>query len=417
MICFELRSSFVAATAIIFFCLHFVFNHALNESFAILLKDGSSNDYFVNLELGSTNDPAVTVATFCQDYNLLPSSCSALDNIVRRKYFHNGDTFGDWNESFEYVFITAFYDIGRGKWTEFKRSEHDYMQNFHNLLQINIPLVVFIDEKYYDLTRAAIIKYRTHNHLFTKVITINENFLTKNILSWSYIEVEEAIMSTHSYQQAILTRPEQLTPETLYPRYNCINHAKIDFIKYVIDHEYSILPTHIGYLGWVDFGYISIESAVLPFELNSQLLFSDHVSVLNTVPIDPLVDSDPLTVLSLSLAKIHGAFWFGSNSALLRYHTAYHRSLQSMHDVNIADDDQAVMLQVVFNEPGLLKLWRNAPLWGYFDWGWYVGFILFNRLLWESLSLVKLVAQANQQIHLVDQQNELPTTIVLVRES
>lgn len=412
--------SYFYAAFLMFFFQFAISDDAFDLSFPILLKEGigtnNTFDHFVKFDLGPTKDPASAIASFCNDHNIQANSCTDLDRAVRTKYFRIGETFGDWNDGFSYVFITAFYDIGREQWTNFQRRNNDYFEYFNNLLRVNIPLIVFIDEKYYEIVCEAALKIRAHNHLFTVVIKINEDFLTRNILSWSYIGVEEDIISSLDYQEVILVRPEQNTPETMYPQYNCINHAKIDFIKYVIDHEYSILPVHINYMGWVDFGYVTIDSHVNSFELNSELLFSDHVNVLNTVAIDLEVDSNPLTVLSLSLAKIHGAFWFGSISALQRYHSAYHHSLQGMHAAGIADDDQAVMLQVLFNEPNLLKLWRNAPLWGMPNWGWYVGFVLFNRLLWDSLPLVSAVALANQRLHLLDQQNEYPINIVLVKE-
>ena len=299
-----------------------------------------------------------------------------------------------------YRFVTAFYDIDRGQWDDkYARSTETYFERFLLLIRMNLPLVVFMDDRY--LSKAIELIHAMEQSrsddlpvLQIEMIPINDQFLTDNIKSWSYVPIESDIMSSESYITLAKGRSEKGTPETLYPKYTCINHAKVDFISHYIDIYASSSLSHIG---WVDFGYFTETFEVVPFKLNKELLFNDHVNFI--VHGDILEEeSDPSFVFTNVPIKIHGAFWFGSVSAVQRYRSVYHQCVAEMHHMGIADDDQTVALCSHFKAKGLMKLWKNetwATLNGVVQLLWYIAFYMFNALAAQEAVVINFMVDNN----------------------
>jgi hypothetical protein len=274
---------------------------------------------------------------------------------------------------YDYCFVTAFYDIGRKNWEHYKRSEDEYIGVFCNLVQMKIPLVVFIDQKYYERIKTACDELRPAN-LYTKIIPVDDAFLRTNIKSWSYVERERNIMNSELYKRVISHRKS--CPETHIPEYTCINHAKVDFVKYAIEHIVDG-DGDIKYVGWVDFGYIQ-KLTNMPSDrvFVYDKLKNDQVNMIFNNDVDES-DSDPYFTLLFAPEKITGGFWFGSKTAFLKYWEKYHATVQKLHNIGIADDDQAIVLNIFTRQyDDLIKIWKNTLLYTH---GWCVGFILFRN--------------------------------------
>lgn len=272
----------------------------------------------------------------------------------------------------DYCFVTSFYDIGRSNWNHFNRSTDTYLNYFRILCQMKIPLIIFIDKKYYQIVEEICNDARPDG-IFTNIIPIDDDFLTKNIESWNYRETEEKIMNSELYKRIIKHRSH--CPETNNANYTCINHAKIDFIKYAIDNNIAdFSPT---YYGWVDFGYIR-DTNNLPndrcFTLNN-LYRNDNVYYLQLNEVGEF-GSDPYYNLIYAPEIVSGGFFIGSRSSLLTYSDMYKNALKSMHSINIADDDQAVILYVLRKYGNTLQFVKNNLLHSH---GWMTGFLLFNQ--------------------------------------
>ena len=255
----------------------------------------------------------------------------------------------------DYRFITAFYDIGRGQWqNKYNRSAATYLERFSLLVQLNLPLVVFMDDRYAAEARAIIESVASSlpagaPPLQLQLIMINENFLSENIQSWSYVAVEEEIMRSAAYQAMAQLRSLKYTPQTLYPQYNCINHAKVDFVEYYVrqflhNRSGGVTVTHVG---WVDFGYLTEAFEVMPFAPNRALLYNGAVNFLSHG--EPTAhEVDPAYVFQEVHFRIHGAFWFGSVQAVLGYRQTYHACVHEMHGRGLANEDQSVTLCCYF---------------------------------------------------------------------
>ena len=51
---------------------------------------------------------------------------------------------------YDYCFVTVLYDLDRLHWEQYSRSDHTYFKNFAELLKMKIPLIIFIQSKYYN---------------------------------------------------------------------------------------------------------------------------------------------------------------------------------------------------------------------------------------------------------------------------
>ena len=297
---------------------------------------------------------------------------------------------------FNYCFVTMFYDINRSQWNNsaFSRNFEIYFLRFSMLLHNEIPLVVFIDDRYYERLRTIINRINV-NQIFVYVVKINDTWLKQNTIGWNYQHIEQQIMNTDEYKQRIASRPELNTPETLYPEYNCLLHVKRDLISYVI-HQNIV---KVDYYGWIDFGYVGeSHTYITPFQMNPVLLRNNHT--IHVMLVNPLTDRDRDAVYTLMYApeRIQGGFYFGHKHAHIAFMDQYYETVRKLYVLGVADDEQAVLVHAYFTDSSLFKLWRNLKLIeGAVDWGYFVVFILFNAHT-THMRNVQLFLNANNEM-------------------
>ena len=301
------------------------------------------------------------------------------------------------------VFVTNFYDIRRGNWdTRWKRTTDTYMECFRMLARVRVPLIVYIHDMHYECARRICETERVVDDTAVPfppltLVPYDEAFLKEHIRSWAYLDTEAAIMQTAQYRE--WTRARNTCPETRDPQYNCINHAKIDFVCHAIhnggfvNHVHdssssassSSAPAPYEYYGWVDFGYLKPDESDRTFPPNgayapaptADWLDPHKVTLVANVLPDPAQCTDPVTTLVHAPEWFTGGFWAGGKCALIRYRDQYHSALQAMHAANVADDDQAVMSFLFGLRHPNIQLLKNRLL---PSAGWATGFMLTNAL-------------------------------------
>jgi hypothetical protein len=298
------------------------------------------------------------------------------------------------------AFVTNFYDINRGDWNHWQRTSDTYMECFRVLARVRVPLIVYIHDTHYERARDICAEERSGSGSGSgsypplTLVPYNEAFLKEHIRSWSYLETEAGIMSTEQYRE--WTRARSTCPETHNPKYNCINHAKIDFVRHAMQHGGFVTDdTQYPYYGWVDFGYLKPDEVGRTFPPNGvyvpnladRRMFDPNkvTLVVNVVP-EPARCRDPVQTLIRAPEWFTGGFWVGGRCALMRYWEQYHAALQEMYAANVADDDQAVMSMMVgtIRDPATptptpttttIQLLKNHLL---PTAGWATGFMLTN---------------------------------------
>jgi hypothetical protein len=245
--------------------------------------------------------------------------------------------------------VTAFLDLARDSWTTFSRSFEKYFENFTRIVSSvssnGGSMIVFIDEKHHQRVHNL-----TKNNQRVLVIPIDDVFMRKNIWAWGLLENESKIMSSTQYKT--LMRDRLRFPEHNNPKYTLINHAKIDFVCL------ASTITSADVLCWVDFGYEKFPDSSI--DLDAHDLTKVNYNVIN--PIDGR-DSDVMYTMLNAPEKVGGYFFMGSRDTLRRYQELYHSKLEEMQALNLADDDQHLVLRCYFSDPTLFKFhhrgWHN----------------------------------------------------------
>jgi hypothetical protein len=288
----------------------------------------------------------------------------------------------------DYTFVTAFKNIGRGSWDVlYRREPIDYIKRVRHLFNSNLPLVVFIEEEFYDdVILQWFLASKRSPDMFTRIYAFNDDTLRTQTTYFDILERETAIMATSEYKARVQGRPHFGDPETLYAEYNAFTHCKPQFVKLVLDNHREVFDVGAnygtgghqgagaGYIGWLDFGYLKHDWEALTFAINQTLFRNGRVNLHNFF--EEVVDShdgDFEKVLQRPLLredratgslgpKLLGGIWHGERPVMLQFIAEWASAIEVMHAQNIADDDQAVMGYVAVHSPDLVRLWKHDEL-------------------------------------------------------
>lgn len=244
--------------------------------------------------------------------------------------------------------VTAFYDIGRARWESktFSRSNETYFAAFKNLLKYAFNTIIFVDCRHRLMTE-DLVASSPFPHT-KQVIAIDERWLDQNIWAWSRLEREREIMDSPQYKSLIPRRVAAGYPENIKPEYTILVHSKIDFVNYAISSGMS----DAGYFIWVDFGYL-LDRIMPAFAPHSKIDPTKFVKgKINLCSLgSPLNerDRDMLYTLRNAPAKLTGGVFGGDGNAMTRFQNLCHVWLEKFQHAGIADDEQALWIQCVFD--------------------------------------------------------------------
>jgi hypothetical protein len=209
-------------------------------------------------------------------------------------------------------------------------------------------MIVFIDSRYINFINVELLKN-------VILIPIDEDFLNKNIHSWKNIEKARIIMNSEFYKKLLIKRINNGHPENIYPEYNCINHAKIDFIKYAV----PFIKT--SFVCWSDFGYhfsvFNNNSSKFPTNILNIKFF--NTSKLNFCLINKIEEYDSISILQNAPDIFSGGFYGLPIKLVNPFQELYHSCLDELYSMNISDDDQHVLLKCYYKKPELFELYLS----------------------------------------------------------
>lgn len=266
--------------------------------------------------------------------------------------------------------VTAFYDIGRSEWESsmFRRSVDDYISAFSNLLKFDYPMIVFVDRRHYERVKNLV---DSSEHADNKMlIPIDEEWLSQNIWAWSRLGREREIMQSEEYRSLIPHRVMMQYPENVKPEYTILTHSKIDFMNHVIDHDLC----QSNFLMWVDFGYLSpkaMASHIPHRHLNPSKMIDGRVILCCLNGGISNEDRDAIYTLKAAPEKIAAGLFVGDRDAIKKFQRMSHQWLLRYQEMNLADDEQALWIQCLFEDPSLFAL-HIFP-------GWYDSLKYFTK--------------------------------------
>ena len=242
--------------------------------------------------------------------------------------------------------VTAFFDIGRGNYDDFKRSSEKYVEWFKRWSRIKNDLIVYLQD---DNIIEQVKKIREEYGLSekTKVIKVEDVFaIEKDIFDkWEKIEKDEAFIKYRDFK----TNPENKA------KYNYINLVKSYFMADVAKKYMNE-----GYVVWMDFGF---EHGGKVFEDENDYSFEwkydfgDKINLfyLNEIPDIPLFkiikDYGPDCIsggILVSPKNLAEDFWIDNL-----------KSAQTLAELGFMDDDQALYLMSYRRNPGIFSLHKS----------------------------------------------------------
>jgi hypothetical protein len=235
--------------------------------------------------------------------------------------------------------ITAFKDIQRGDWSgihsEWKRTNDEYIDWFNNLVNSPIDMICFCDEPV-----AQRIRDKTG---FTKIFPYDE----KDTF-FKYLEKEKEIMNSPYYKEVLKHRIKH--PEHSIPAYNLVQHSKTSFIR----RASQMFPDYTHY-AWVDFGYIRDKNNI-PKSINWSPVATTKIHYAAFHNIQSQHICDPLQMCIHAPSILQGSMFVLPKELASWYEKKYENIIFMYHNLCLADDDQAVALQVIKAYPDKFNL-------------------------------------------------------------
>ena len=255
--------------------------------------------------------------------------------------------------------VSAFLNIGRQDWSIFQRSLVQYFYNFLPYTKLNHEIIVFMDDRH--ITQ---LKQICNNNKNITIFPINESWMKENIYAYTQLNRETEIMDSEEFKK--LVRHRLGHPECCKPLYNTMQHAKIDFISYVIRNKLS----NSNYYAWSDFGYFQDPRKIPRGNLDISKFDLEKVNFQGMSELT-IKDSDRMYTLTNAPERIGGFFYLGNAEKLLEYQELYHTICKEFHEMGIVDDDQHIMIQCYFRNPELFKVWNLG--------GWHLTYLYFQE--------------------------------------
>lgn len=247
------------------------------------------------------------------------------------------------------TFITAFYDIGRNNWSNYKRTVNDYISYFSKIASMEANMVIFCDEK----NKLEIQKIRPESEI-TQIIT--KKFEELEYVQ-KYLKLVSNVMNSEEFKKNIIFSD---IPEMLYPEYNIINFNKISFV------QDSISKFDTKTYGWIDFGYGhgKVDIKVTPD-------FCESVTKDDKIYMSCLKKPQENTLYNRPSyfnndVCITGSSFIGTKKSICEFKSLMEQVIEKSLEMNLTDDDQTMYNMCYLINKNLFNL-KQGPWFCHFN--------------------------------------------------
>ncbi|MEH0873199.1 protein YibB [Pectobacterium cacticida] len=244
--------------------------------------------------------------------------------------------------------VTAFFDIGRGNWTNDKgysphlhRTSETYLDYFSNLAKLENDMIIFTSSQFEE----RIEDLRQGKPTTVVIIDLDNKFkfIRKKISS---IQNDEGFIKK-------LSKKQIKNPEYWSPNYVLVCNLKTYFISKAI--ELNLVKTDL--VAWIDFGYCrsintlnGINNWQFPFNKNKINFFTIkkglEVKTINSV-FNKMINNDVFIIGGVIVASKNKWLEFIKLVFLCQKLTLKNK---------IVDDDQGIFVMCYHKKPELMKL-------------------------------------------------------------
>lgn len=243
--------------------------------------------------------------------------------------------------------VTAFFDIGRGGWTEeggnpgyLQRTTEKYFKYFKYLSELKNPMVIYTSSDFSEEIR----KIRQGKETYIREINFKEKFKICR-------ENVQSILDNQEFRSKI--NPIQLrNPEYWSADYVLINNLKSYFVKKAIID----LKLNNEYFAWVDFGYCREESVLNHLEEWNFALNQRKVHLFTIKKNFDLTEGNVYHAIFNNQPYIIGGVIVASKEKWFEFAELVYSTQRKLMDDLIIDDDQGVYLLCLLSSSNLFQL-------------------------------------------------------------
>jgi protein YibB len=251
-----------------------------------------------------------------------------------------------------YTIVTGLFDIGRGSWNYYRRTNEQYCNYFKNVLSLNAPMIIFTEPKFFEIVN------NSRNVVDQSTIIIKTN--VEDLYMEKYRELLFKIQMDPSYA---VGHKDIYAPEITKPLYSLVTCSKLDLLRQGCKYSKT------DYVIWLDGGYShgNINISRIDWNPTRAMKIKDKISLINVSDISN-IDDDPVEFCKKSIAVINGGFIGGYKNVIYDISNKYYEMVDyQLKELNLKQDDQVVWEYMLKKYPQLFNLISG---------GWYDAFKL-----------------------------------------
>lgn len=242
----------------------------------------------------------------------------------------------------EITIVTAFFDIGREKWTGFERDNSKYVEYFKFWARIKNRLIVYTDKK----TAEQVMEIRTGLGLKEKTqVVIIEDILVFDPSVYHRMEV------ALSHKLAVKFREQPTHPESYNALYDYVMYLKPFLITDAVKRGLAD-----GMVAWLDFGYNhggEFYTNPVDFDFLWEYDFSNRIHLFSVAEID---DMPVFEIVRSMKTYITGAIIIAPADLWGNLLSLFRQAAISLTSCGLMDDDQTLMMMAYREQPELFEI-------------------------------------------------------------
>lgn len=252
--------------------------------------------------------------------------------------------------------VTAFFDIGRGNWTNgpsyLKRTTDDYFNYFNRLLKLDNQIILF-----------------TTSDMAPR-ITPQDNLIVYYFDHWKTLfpKIAYSVKEIQTNPRFLKNVQQPWNPEYWSTDYIMVNFLKTFFVEYAI----SNVPDISDMVAWIDFGYakeerhVPVTSWEYDFDPEKIHLFSIKQNVPLRIDIMGIIATNDVFIQGCHVVA-HKKHWKWFHMDMIKY-------MEYLINWEIIDDDQTLLLLCYIMNPEKYEIHYIDPK------DWFVMFSQFNNV-------------------------------------
>lgn len=242
----------------------------------------------------------------------------------------------------EITIVTAFFDIGREKWTGFERDNSKYVEYFKFWARIKNKLIVYTDRKTADQVMQIRdrfgLKDRTQTVIIEDIITFDPE---------AYRRMEMAL----SNELAVKFRDQPTHPESYNALYDYVMYLK-PFV--IVDAGKRGLVD--GMVAWLDFGFNhggEFYMNPLDFDFLWEYDFSAKIHLFSVAELD---DLPVFEIVRTMKTYITGAIIVAPLELWKDMQQLFRKAVFNLTGCGLMDDDQTLMIMACREQPDIFEI-------------------------------------------------------------